>query len=84
MFWWCQLTGLLPSSSFVFDEFCTCDDESTEFVDCTTLLSLPDEVLLASCLWIIVETGDVGVALDVVIRMVVVDDDENCDELFEL
>lgn len=48
------------------------------------MLSLPDEVLLASCLWIIVETGDVGVALDVVIRMVVVDDDENCDELFEL
>lgn len=45
---------------------------------------MPDEVLLASCLWIIVETGDVGVALDVVIRMVVVDDDENCDELFEL
>lgn len=34
----------------------------------------------------IVDTGDVGVALDVVIRMVVVDDDEdeNWDELLEL
>lgn len=35
----------------------------------------------------IVDTGDVGVALDVVMRIVVVDvedDDENCDELFEL
>jgi hypothetical protein len=30
----------------------------------------------------IVETGEVGVALDVVMR--IVDEDENCDELFEL
>lgn len=53
-----------------------------EFVDdCTTLLSF-DELPLFSCLWMIVETGDVGVALDVVMRIVV--DDENCDELFEL
>ena len=53
------------------------------FDACTTLLSF-DVLLLefASCLWIIVETGDVGVALDVVIRMV--DEDENCDEPFEL
>lgn len=52
--------------------------------DCTTLLSF-DELLLASCLWIIVDTGDVGVALDVVIRIAVDDDeDENCEELFEL
>lgn len=51
------------------------------------LLSFDDELAIASCLWMIVDTGDVGVALDVVMRIVVVDvedDDENCDELFEL
>jgi hypothetical protein len=45
---------------------------------CTTLLSFG----ALSCLWMMVETGEVGVALDVVMRIVV--DDENCDELFEL
>lgn len=79
LFWWCQLVGF-PSSSFDFEEFCTCD-AVTELVDCTMLLSF-DEV--PSCLWIIVDTGEVGVALDVVIRMVAVDEDENCEELFEL
>lgn len=56
-----------------------------EDVDCT--ISFEDELLVVpSCLWMIVDTGDVGVALDVVIRIVVavVADDENCDELFEL
>lgn len=47
--------------------------------DCTTLLSF---AVAESCLWMIVDTGEVGVALDVVMRIVV--DDENCDELFEL
>lgn len=49
------------------------------FNDDGTTLSFNVE-LLPSCLWIIVDTGDVGVALDVVILMVVV---ENCDEFFD-
>lgn len=51
------------------------------FIDDWTTLSFNVE-LLPSCLWIIVDTGDVGVALDVVILIVVVDV-ENCDELFD-
>lgn len=58
------------------------------FVDDDCTMSFDDELLLVvpSCLCMIVDTGDVGVALDVVIRMVVAveADDENCDELFEL
>jgi hypothetical protein len=91
---WCQLLLLLLIlllkssllSSFNFDEFCTWED-MMEFADGCTTLSLSAEplllLLLPSCLWIIVEMGDVGVALEVVIRIVVVDD-ENCDEPFEL
>lgn len=83
LFEWCQLPDF-ESSSFVFDGFCTCDDDMIEFADADTTLLSFDELLDPSCLWIIVDTGDVGVALDVVIRIVVVDEDENCDEPFEL
>lgn len=83
LFEWCQLPDF-ESSSFVFDGFCTCDDDMMEFADADTTLLSFDELLDPSCLWIIVDTGDVGVALDVVIRIVVVDEDENCDEPFEL
>lgn len=52
-----------------------------EFNEAGKTLSFNVE-LLPSCLWIIVDTGDVGVALDVVI-LIVVFDVENCDELFD-
>lgn len=82
LLWWCQLPIALSS-------FWACAVGNDGADDCTEELFSFEGVLLGglllSCFWMIVDTGEVAVALVVVMRIVEdVDKDEYWDELFEL